>query len=144
MAVELTTVNAKLVSGLKVDADARGHVIRLDEPKNLGGTDTGMNPVEAVLSGLAACKLIVAKSFAAKNNINFRSIAIDMEGELDPDGFLGLNPGAKIGFSKIKTIYHIDSDHTEEEINNFIDFIDRTCPVLDTIINTPEFETEIR
>lgn len=67
-----------------------------------------------------------------------------MEGELDLDGFLCLNPEAKIGFSKIKTIYPIASDRTETKIKDFIAFIDRTFPVLDTIINTPKFKTEIK
>lgn len=126
-----------------MDAEARGHVIRLDEPTSLGGTDTGMNPVEALLSGLGGCKLIVARYFAGKHKMRINSIRIDLEGELDPDGFLGKNPDAKIGFSKIKTIYTIDADNTEEEINKYIEFIDRTCPVLDTIKHAPEFETKI-
>ena len=47
----LTTFKAdvkKLPGGLQVEANTRGFKILLDEPADLGGTDKGMNPVEAV------------------------------------------------------------------------------------------------
>ncbi|WP_331279505.1 OsmC family protein [Tetragenococcus muriaticus] len=53
------------------------------------------------------------------------------------------DPNAKKGFSKIKTIFYIETDNTEEEIRDFIDFVNNTCPVHDIIVNAPEFETEI-
>ena len=143
MAKEITKVSTSIEAGLKVDVEARGHTFRLDEPKNLGGTDTGMNPVEALLGALGGCKLIVAKSFARMHEMKINSIKIDLEGELDPDGFMGKNPDAKVGFSNIKTIYHIDADNTKEEIDAYVEFIERTCPVLDTIKEAPTFETEI-
>lgn len=140
MALETTKVTAKVVKGLQVDAKARDHVIRLDEPTNLGGDDTGMNPVEALLSSLGGCKLIVVQSFARMHKMNIQSASIELEGELDTDGFTGKNPDAKIGFSKIKTIYHIEAENTPEEIQAYIEFVESRCPVLDTIVNTPEFE----
>ncbi len=44
----------KTANGLQVEANARGFKITLDEPEELGGTNTGMNPVEAVLCALGA------------------------------------------------------------------------------------------
>ncbi|MBE6829194.1 MAG: OsmC family peroxiredoxin, partial [Ruminococcaceae bacterium] len=54
----LTTFKAvakKSPEGLKVETNARGFKIVLDEPEDLGGTNTGMNPVEAILCSLGAC-----------------------------------------------------------------------------------------
>ena len=39
--------------------------------------------------------------------------------------------------------YQIDADNTKEEIEAFTDFIDATCPVIDTIVNTPNITREI-
>lgn len=58
----ITEINMK--KGMQVTCSARGKSFILDEPKELGGTDLGMNPVEALLSALGACKCIVVKSFA--------------------------------------------------------------------------------
>ncbi|NHB98390.1 OsmC family protein [Photorhabdus stackebrandtii] len=143
MAKELFTATAKSVAGLKVECTSRDFSFYLDEPRNLGGTDQGMNPVEALLCSLGACKCIVAKAFAKLHKINLIDIHIDLEGELDTDGFTGRNKQAKLGFSKIVTKFYIKADNSEEEIHAFVDFINKTCPVHDTIENTPSFATEI-
>lgn len=143
MAVEKFEAVVESVSGLKVSCKSRDFEFFLDEPKNLGGTDTGMNPVEALLNSLGACKVIVAKSFARLHRINLKNIRIELEGELDPDGFMGKNPEAKIGFSKIITNFYIEADNSDEEIEKFVDFINRTCPVADTLENAPVMESNI-
>ncbi len=134
---------AETVEGLKTKCTARGMSIILDEPVSLGGTDEGMNPVEALLSALGACKTIVANAFAKKNRITLNGIRIELDGVLDPDGFLGANPDAKIGFSKIHTRYFFDSPNTPEELDTFVAFIESHCPVHDTLTNPAELTHEI-
>ncbi len=143
MAVEKFEAVVESVAGLKVSCKSRGFEFILDEPKSLGGTNEGMNPVEALLNSLGACKVIVAKSFARLHKIKINSIRIELEGELDTDGFMGKNPEAKIGFSKIITNFHIDADNTDEEIAAYVDFINRTCPVADSLENAPEMVSNI-
>ena len=53
----------KLPEGLQVETTARNFKILLDEPEDLGGTNKGLNPVEAVLSALGACQTICAVSY---------------------------------------------------------------------------------
>ncbi|MDT2069594.1 OsmC family protein, partial [Enterococcus faecalis] len=50
----------------------------MDEPKNLGGSDEGMNPIEALLASLGACKVIVARSFAKVQGINLNDIRVEI------------------------------------------------------------------
>lgn len=143
MAIKTTTAEVTLENGVQVSCKSRNFEITLDEPRSSGGTDAGMNPVEALLNSLGACLTIVAKTFAEAKNIHLKSFKVGLEGELDPDGHMGKNPNAKKGFSKIKSTFHVEADNTEEEIKDFIDFVNYTCPVHDTIANTPEFETKI-
>jgi len=143
MADTLFNAKATLKEGLQVECTARDFSIILDEPVSLGGTDTGMNPVEALLSALGGCKCIVARAFAKKHKINLKIVEIELEGTLDPDGFLGRNPDAKIGFSRIVTKFKIEADNTKEEIEKYVEFIESNCPVQDTLTNAAEFETVI-
>lgn len=143
MAIETFKALTESQEGLKVKCTSRGMSFTLDEPEDLGGTNEGMNPVEALLSALGACKVIVARSFAKSQKINLKSITLEEEGELDPDGFTGKNKNAKIGFSKITSKFHIEADNTEEEIQKFVEFVERTCPVQDSLINSPEMVHEI-
>ncbi|OTA20533.1 peroxiredoxin [Xenorhabdus beddingii] len=139
----LFTATVESAGNLKMKCSSRGFTFHVDEPKNLGGTDEAMNPVEALLSTLGACQCIVAKSFARKHKINLIDIQVNVEGELDTDGFTGKNKNAKLGFSKITSKFYVKADNTEQEIRDFITFVENHCPVLDTIVYTPEIVTEV-
>ncbi len=124
---------AEAKEGLATKVVSRDFEITLDEPADLGGTDTGMNPVEALLGSLAACKSIVVRAFVKKYRINLKSIRVEVEGDLDPEGFLGINKEAKIGFSELRSHFYIEADNTQEEIERYLDFVERNCPVQDTL-----------
>ncbi len=143
MANQVFKSTAQLKDGMQVELSARNHKIIMDEPKELGGTDTGMNPVEGLLASLGACKCIVARAFAKYHHIDLQDFRLEVEGDLDPDGFMGKSPDAKIGFSAIRTKVFIKSSSSKEDIEKFVDFIDRTCPVADTIANSPSLTTEL-
>lgn len=142
MANEIFKSTIKLQEGLQVEVTSGKHKFILDEPPQLGGTDTGMNPVEALLGSLGACMCIVAKSFAQIHKIDLQDLKIELEGDLDPDGFMGANKEAKIGFSKIRININIKSSSSEEDIASFVNFVERSCPVCDTIMNSPEITTK--
>jgi uncharacterized OsmC-like protein len=70
----LQTVKAtakKVPGGLTVENEARNFKIIMDEPKDMGGTNKGMNPIEAVLCALGSCQVIVAAAFAKSQNFKF-------------------------------------------------------------------------
>jgi uncharacterized OsmC-like protein len=143
MAIEVFKSTTKLTEGMRVECTARNHTILLDEPKGLGGTDTGMNPVEAVLCALGACKCIVARCFAKAHKIDLQDFHVELEGDLDPDGFMGKNKDVKIGFSEVRSKIYIKSSSSKEDIEKFVEFIDRTCPVADTLAHSPKLVTEL-
>lgn len=121
--------------GTKVEVKARQHTFVIDEPPSLGGTDEGMNPVEAVLGALGACQSIVAQVYAKKFDVSYDELRIELEGDLDPDGFLNISD-VRPGYSDIRYKFYLKSDEPEEKIQPFIEFIQQKCPVGDTIANT--------
>ena len=127
----------------KIECTARGKSFILDEPEELGGSNGGMNPGEALLNALGGCKYIVAKMYCEKLKINLQEIKLEMEGEIDTDGLMGKNKNAKIGFSKITTNYYIKANNSKEEIEKFIEYIEDHCPMKDTIYNRPEMNAKI-
>lgn len=143
MAIESYGADVTLLSGLKVSCKSREFEMIVDEPRTSGGTNMGMNPVETLLNALGACLVIAAKSFARSKKIRLQSIRVAVSGELDPDGFMGKNPNAKKGFSKITTIFHIEADNTQAEIEEYIAFVTSICPVHDTITHAPVMETQL-
>lgn len=132
----ITTVSAKtaLRENVLVEAESRGHKVIVDEPENLGGTDQGMNPVELLLSSFGACQSIVARTFAEKFEVNLQNFWVELEGDIDLDGFLGKSD-VRPGFSDIRYTFHIESDAPEEKIQAYKEFVEAHCPVGDTIAN---------
>lgn len=133
----LTTFKATakaLPEGLQVETNSRGFKILFDEPEDLGGTDTAMNPVEGLLCALGACQSIVAKAFAVAHNITFEEFHVELEGDLDPDGFMGL-ADVRNGFQEIRFVMHFKTNEPKEKIEEFAKFIENTCPVGDCLSN---------
>jgi uncharacterized OsmC-like protein len=124
---------AKSFEEINIGDSAEFEVI-IDEPKSLGGTDTGMNPVELLLSALGACQAIVARVYAKKFNIKLDNLWIEVEGDLDTDGFLNKSD-VRPGYSDIRYNIHIETDAPREKVEEFVAFIESKCPVGDTIAN---------
>lgn len=134
MAVETFKATTHLQQGMVVKATSRNFEITIDEPKSLGGTDEGMNPVELMLCALGACQSIVARVYARKFGITLEDFWVELEGDLDTDGFMNKSD-VRRGYSDIRYNIHIKTDAPREKVEEFVEFIERTCPVGDTIAN---------
>ncbi|AVK84848.1 peroxiredoxin [Lysinibacillus sp. B2A1] len=135
MAVTTFKASTYLKDKVLVEANVRGHKIIIDEPKELGGDDQGANPVELVLSALGACQSIVARIYANKLKIDLKNFWVELEGDLDIDGFLGKSD-VRPGFLTIRYTFHIETSASEEKVEEFKKIIEAHCPVGDTIANT--------
>lgn len=150
MSIKTLKTEIKSAGGTyKIECTARGKSFILDEPEELGGSNGGMNPGEALLSAIGGCKYIIAKMFYQKYNINLIKINLEIEGEIDIEALMSEvqgkneNKDLKIGFSKITTKWFIDANNTKEEIEKFIEFVESHCPMKDTIEDKPELKSEI-
>jgi uncharacterized OsmC-like protein len=84
--------------------------IHADEPPILAGGDNAPNPVEILLSSLAACLTTSLVAHAAVNGIEIRSLESEVEGDLNLNGFLGLDPSVAKGFTDIRVTLRVDAD----------------------------------
>jgi len=103
-----------------------------DEPDQLGGTNTGPNPVEQVLAALGNCLAVGYAANATVAGISINSLTIDVEGDLDLHTFLGLKDG-NAGFSNISVKVTIDSDATPQALQALHDKVVNTSPVGHTL-----------
>lgn len=142
MVKQILKAEVESLGGMQLKCSARGFEFIIDEPENVGGTNEAMNPLEALLCSLGACKMMVVRFFYQAKKINLKSMRVEILGEIDSDRLKGKSD-IKVGFSKIITNYYIEADNTEEEIKDLVAFIERTCPVKDTLVNPPEMELHI-
>ena len=138
MPIATFKATSRWIEGMQVENTVRNFTVRMDEPKNLGGTDTGINPVEAQLAALGSCLTIVAAAFAESQEIDLQAFWVDLEGDLDPDGFLKGKPGVRKGFQQVRFTPHIKTSSSDEKVAEFMHFIKERCPVSDVMVNGTE------
>ena len=130
-------VSGKKVGDLGVEVTARGHKIKVDEPIEGGGEDTGMNPVEMLLGSIAACQTISTSIYAESMGIKIDEMSIEVEGDMDSAGFMGY---AKFrpGYTNIRSHIKIKSDADPAMVQHLIDLVEIRCPVEDSVKNGVE------
>ena len=80
-------------TGLQVKAGCRGFEIVFDEPEEAGANRRGAwSPVEGLLCAFGACQSIATLIFSRAQGIDLQGVQMEIEGDLDPDGFMGLDP----------------------------------------------------
>lgn len=136
MALVTFKASSYLKGGLSVENKAGKYTVLMDEPETLkGGTDTGMNPVEMLLCTLGSCQCIVAKLFARTRKIELEEFWVELEGDMDPAGFLRGTDGTRPGFQEIRYTMHMKTNASKEKADEFATFIKSRCPVSDMLIN---------
>lgn len=141
----LETANAVvkgLDEGLQAESSVRNFKVLMDEPTALGGTDKAPNPVELVLTALGGCQVIVAKCFAKAHDFKFEEVYVELEGDFDPDGFMGKNPEVRNGFQEIRSNICFKTEESQEKVDAFVEFIENTCPVGDNLMNGVPVNTQ--
>ncbi|WP_068774927.1 OsmC family protein [Paenibacillus sp. FJAT-26967] len=140
-AIQTFRASAHLQNGVQVKTRSRNFEITIDEPASLGGTDTGMNPVEVLLASLGACQSIVARVYAPKFEVKLDDFQVDVEGDLDLDGFFDRSE-VRPGYSDIRYTFRIKTDSPREKVEKFVQFLESKCPVGDTIANAVNLKLE--
>ncbi len=108
----------KLVDGYTSIADnGRGHAVVLDLPKESGGADLGMKPLEAVVASLLACIAMTAKIIGGNKQVRMGRVELSAEVER-----------VKEKLSRVVIQGWIESDDEEKARRVFADTI-RVCPV---------------
>lgn len=122
-------------AGQEDESRAEPFVLEGDEPPVLLGGNHGPNAVEAVLHAIASCLAVGFVYNAAAQGIEVRSLELDLEGELDLHGFLGLSTDVRPGYEGVRVTYRVDCDAPPEKVDELCAYVQRTSPVLDIVRN---------
>ncbi len=135
--------------GFKVETASREFKLTADEPEMLCGTNTACNPVEMVLQAYGACLSIGYAMNAAVRGIRIDDITIELDGEIDLPGFLGLEPPEQLhmdklpGFKTITARVKIKADADEKTLRGLHEHVVSTSPVGVTLSRPVKIETKL-
>lgn len=127
-----TTVD-EFYGACKTHKRSKPHVFIKDEPQILLGNDNGANPVEYLLAGLAGCITTSLVCHAAARGINIDSIESTLEGDIDLQGLLQIDKSVNPGYSEINIKFKIESDASQETLQELIDLAKNVSPVANTV-----------
>ena len=74
----ITAITELDQSRYKTKVFSGGHLIYVDEPAELGGTDEGMSPGALLLASLGSCTAITIRMYADRKEIPLESIKIEL------------------------------------------------------------------
>jgi uncharacterized OsmC-like protein len=103
------------------------------EPPILLGNNEGANPVEFLLHALAGCVTTTTVLHATARGIRIRSLSTELEGVIDLQGFLALDPAVPAGYRSILIRMNIDADCSEAELDDLLSFAQNHSPVCNTV-----------
>jgi len=156
---ELKTIQAPLKQKYKDDPSSAVVTLRasgrLDAPGVSCRVETGRALVEAglhpatggtglqacsgdmLLEALAACAGVTLRAVATALEIPVRGGTVQVEGDLDFRGTLGVSKEAPVGFREIRLRLELDSDATPEQRATLLKLTERYCVVLQTLKSAP-------
>lgn len=108
-----------------------------------GGPGTGACSGDLLLGALAACSQLttqaVADSFGLGEDVD---ITVEVEGDLDLRGTLGMDENVPVGFDDIRMTVSVEGDIDGETLDALRRSSERYCVVYQTLSHPPEVETD--
>lgn len=135
--------SSRHISGLYTETGVREHLVRSDYAEAAGGTNLAPNPIELLLSALAACIEAAFYEFAVHQGFTIKSLSVDVEGTLDLRGLFMIDEVSP-GFKDLKYVFTIESPDDERKIRELAEKVISHCPVVDSLIKPTPLSGDIR
>ena len=108
----------------------------------VGGSGTAACSGDLLLGALAACAQLTCQLVAAAMGIPIEHIRVDVEGEMDLRGTLGISKGVPVGFQDIHARFDIRApDATPEQLAMLKEKTEQYCVVMRTLMQPPAIRT---
>jgi uncharacterized OsmC-like protein len=115
--------------------DAQAH-------SGVGGPGTAACSGDLLLGALAACAQLTCQLVAAAMGIPLVHIRVDVEGEMDLRGTLGISKDVAVGFQNIHARFDVDAPQaTPEQLAALKEKTEQYCVVMQTLVQPPTIRT---
>ena len=147
-------VNVDWVSGMKTKVSVKNmnlggqKLVRsfnfdIDEPNQLLGLNSNPTPQEYLMAGIAGCMAVTFVAGATLLGITLDSLSLRMSGDIDLNGFLGMDNSKNTGFNGFNCDFVVSGDGTQEQYNLLLERVKKHSPNYATAVNPIDFKTQI-
>jgi uncharacterized OsmC-like protein len=98
-----------------------------------GGTGLQACSGDMLLEALAACAGVTLRAVATALEIPVRGGTVNVEGDLDFRGTLGVSKEARVGFDAIRLRFDLDTEASPNQLETLLKLTERYCVVLQTL-----------
>ena len=109
-----------------------------------GGSGMELCSGDMLLEALVACAGVTLKAVATALVIPLKSGAVSAEGDLDFRGTLGVAKDAPVGFAQIRLRFDVDTDASQEKLDQLLKLTERYCVVYQTIKSGPPVDVRLQ
>ncbi|MCX7305123.1 MAG: OsmC family protein [Hyphomicrobiales bacterium] len=108
-----------------------------------GGSGMELCSGDMLLEALVACAGVTLKAVATALDFRLDGADVDVEGDLDFRGTLGVSKEAPVGFAAIRLRFAIQTDEPQDRIDSLIKLTERYCVVFQTLNTKPELTVKV-
>ncbi|MDK2982031.1 MAG: hypothetical protein PWQ55_2378 [Chloroflexota bacterium] len=141
--IKTVKVTATGPDGWLITTKAGKHTALVDQPEAMGGKNEGPSPLDYVFISLASCLVTIGKIVAAQRKIELRGMEVEVSGDLNLEVLRGQEKNERAGFTSMVATVKVDADMSDEEKKEFLEEVDRRCPISDNLSHTTPVEVKL-
>jgi uncharacterized OsmC-like protein len=135
---------AELTYGFACDVDLGDRSLRVDLPREEGGSGTGPHPGQLMRASLSACLAMGYRAWAARLAVPLDDVTVAICCEFDERGQLGVDPETSIGWQRIRWTTTLWSAASDAELERLVETTHRLSPMLANLAPSIAREFEVR
>lgn len=97
-----------------------------------------------LLQALAGCAGVTLAAVATAMGIALRAARVDVEGDIDFRGTLGVEREAPVGFTTVRLTFTLDTDAGDESLAKLLSLTERYCVVYQTLVKGADVRAAYR
>ncbi|MCH8182070.1 MAG: OsmC family protein [Proteobacteria bacterium] len=135
---------ARITDGLHCEIEEGPWKLAADMPVKAGGEDTAPTPGMLGRGALASCLAIGITIWAARMGIAIDALEVEVQGDFDARGELGVGEDIPPGYQEIRYIISMDSSAPPEVLADLLETAERHSPYLDVFGRAQTMERTLR
>jgi len=145
-AAALITLKAsgRIGEGITCNVDTGKAIVEAGLHPATGGSGMAACSGDMLLEALAACAGVTLSAVATSIGVKINDGYVTAEGDLDFRGTLGVSKEVPIGFQRIRLLFDLETDASDEQLNTLIRLTERYCVVYQTLRGSPEINISHR
>ena len=140
-AIITLSAEGKLGDGISCNVKTGKALVEAGLHPATGGTGLQACSGDLLLEALVACAGVTLRAVSTAIGIEIRDARIKAEGDLDFRGTLGVSKEAKVGFTKIRIYFDMDTDASADQIETLKKLTERYCVVYQTLVGGTAMNT---